>query len=204
MKKLSLIFVIALGWCSAVFSAAGQETAANDEEQVEKRVEFLQHNFSKFVPMPFRKGTNSEAAIQILPVKENRFEYDGAYYCGFKFTVPEWIDGDFKWMYILAKTKANKDFSTSTLNWYIIPETGRSPGFQYFDQGGFSRYPWLKAQFPYTRQLTMQDLDQQRLIPGKTYGIWFGFKEPDMPDIAFAMTIGSERGIKEFGVLPLR
>jgi hypothetical protein len=42
------------------------------------------------------------------------------------------------------------------------------------------------------------------LQAGKTYGIWFGFHEKNMPDIAFAMTITSKRGSDEFGALPLR
>ena len=185
------------------FPAASQLIATNDAA-IDKRVEFLQEHFSKFTPVQFQKDKNSEAAIQFLHVKENTFEYEGAYYCGFKFTVPEWLDGDFEWMYILAKTEANKNFSTRTLNWYIIPETGRSEGFEDFYHGGFSRYPKLKAEFPYTQIMTTQELDKDRLKPGKTYGIWFGFKEQDMPDIAFSMTINSERGAKEFGALPLQ
>jgi hypothetical protein len=43
-----------------------------------------------------------------------------------------------------------------------------------------------------------------RLEPGKTYGIWFVVQEKNYPDIAFAMTIKSNRGTNEFGVLPLR
>ena len=206
MRTTNLISTIVLGWSCAVFSfsAASQETATNEQAVVEKRIEFLQHNFSKFVPVQFRKGTNSEAVIQLLPVRTNIFEYDGAYYCGFKFTVPEWLDGDFEWLYLLAKNETNKDFTTVTLSWFIIPETGRSQGFQYFQFFSLSSYPRLKVQFPYTQQVMRQDLDQDRLIPGKTYGIWFGFKEHDLPDIAFAMTISSERGAKDFGVLPLR
>ena len=170
----------------------------------ERRVEFLQRNFSKFVPVQFQKGTNSEAAIQILHVRENMFEFEGAYYVGFKFTVPEWLDGDFEWFYLFAKTETNKDFRSSTLNWYIIPETGRAKGFEYFQKADFPQYSGLKARFPYTHTLTTQDLDRGRLKPGKTYGIWFGFKERDMSDIAFAITIRSERGARDFGVLPLR
>lgn len=198
--------MVLLGCCSAAISlsAASQEAATNEDAETEKRVVFLQQNFSKFVPVQFQKDTNSEAVIQILAVRENLFEGNGYYYCGFKFTVPEWIDGNFKWMFLLAKTEANKDFTTGTLSWYIVPETGRSEGFISFKQGGFSRYTKLKARFPQTQQLTTQGLVQHRLIPGKTYGIWFEFKERDLPDIAFAMTIDSERGRKEFGILPLR
>src|SRR5690349_1930268 len=138
MKTTNWILAVILASCSAMTALAAlrQETVTNPDEQTEQRIEFLQHNFSKFVPLQFRMDTNSEAAIQILPVKTNRLEYEGFYYCGFKFTVPEWLDGDFKWMYLLAKTETNKNFGTKTLSWYIIPETGRSKGFQNFHQGG--------------------------------------------------------------------
>ena len=104
----------------------------------------------------------------------------------------------------MSTSKSLSVFSPRTLHWYIIPQFGRARGFETFMKGGFSRYRWLKAQFPFTNNLTTQGLDQDRLKAGETYGIWFEFKEQDMPDIAFAMTIDSDRGAKEFGVLPLR
>src|SRR5258708_2776511 len=200
--NLMSAILIASSGLAAPFLAAGQDTATNDQATIQQRVQFLQRNFSKFVPAQFRKGTNSEAAIEVLKVKEKMFEHQGTYYCGFKFTVPEWLDGDFEWMYLFAKTEANKDFKTrSKFSWYIIPETGRSEGFEDYQIGGFSRYQKLKAQFPYTGTLVTQVLDKGRLKPGSTFAIWFGFKEQDLPDIAFAMTINSERGLKDFGAL---
>ena len=198
--------MVAIGWGCAAFSPTGasQEASTNDEAMIQRRVDFLQQNFSKFVPVQFQKGTNSDALIQVLHVRENIFQFEGSSYCGFRFTVPEWIDGDFEWMYLFAKTEANKDFRTSTLQWYIIPERGRAKGFDHFMKGGFARYPSLKAKFPFTSLLTTQDLQKDRLEAGKSYAIWFGFKESNMPDIAFAMTIDSDRGAREIGVLPLR
>jgi TolB-like protein len=193
-----------LGNVVQIPSGPDQGTATNEQSEVEKRTEILQQNFSRFVPVQFQKGRDSMADIQYLHMKDNVFEYQGSYYCGFQFTVPEWIDGDFEWMYILAKTEANKDFSTSTLNWYIIPKNRRSEGFDDYWSGGFSGYIFLKAKFQYTQILTTQDLNKNRLKPGQTYAIWFSFKEKDMPDIAFAMTIKSNRGTNEFGALPLR
>lgn len=184
---------------------ARDETAALDPQvAIDRRNEFLQRNFAKFVPVQFRKGANGEAAIQYLHVRENRFEYNGRFFAGFRFTVPQWIDGDFEWMQILAKTEAGKDFDSTTFEWYIVPESGQSKGFEYFSHERVANYPYLHERFPFTHGFYVQSLDQKRLEPGRTYAIWFGFKEQNMPDIAFAMTIGSERGIKEYGKLPLR
>ena len=207
MKTSKLISTILVGWSCVgfCFSAASQDTAKNDQA-TDKRVEFFQQHFAKFVPVQFRKAKNSDAEIQLLHVKESMFEYEGAYYCGFKFTVPEWLDGDFGWMWLLAKTEANKDFATTpgTFSWYIIPATGRSEGFASFQHLEVSEYAKLKERFPHSAMVTAQTLDKDRLKPGKTYGIWFGFKDKNLPDIAVSMTIRSERGEKEFGVLPLR
>jgi hypothetical protein len=156
------------------------------------------------VPVEFQKGANGQALVQRLRVKANMFEYDGEYYCGFKFTVPTWIDGDFEWMHVLAKTEAKKDFSATLFQWYIIPPSGQSKGFENFMRHDLASFPLLKQQFPYTHMIFTQYLDKSRLEPGKTYAIGFGFVQKDMPDIAFAMTITSKRGSDEFGALPLR
>src|ERR1051325_11131236 len=112
MKTTSLIFKVAIAWSCAVFSfsAVGQDSATNEPDVAEKRVEFFQQNFSKFVPVHFQKDTNADAVMQFLPVSTNLFEYGGAYYCGFRCTVPQWLDGDFEWLYLLAKTGTNQDF----------------------------------------------------------------------------------------------
>jgi hypothetical protein len=169
----------------------------------DRRQAFIQKNFAKFVPVQFQKDANSEAALQRLHVRGNMFENEGMYYCGFKFTVPAWLDGDFEWMYILAKTEAEKDLTVNT-TWGIIPESGWSEGFKGFAPNSVAQHPQLKRQFLYTNHFVTQNLDMDRLERGKTYGIWFGFQEENMPDIAFAITINSKRGTNEFGALPLR
>ena len=68
------------------------------------RDEFLQHNFSKFVPVDFQKEPGGGALIQHLQVDRNLFMFGASFYCGFKFTMPSWLDGDFRWMNLLAKT----------------------------------------------------------------------------------------------------
>jgi|GEM_PF-3381367 len=167
--------------------------------------EFLQSNFLKFVPFQFQKDTNGAAVLQRLHVGDNMFEHDGIYYCGFKFTIPAWADGNLKLMYILAKTEAEKDFSVSFMDSGIVPESGPSLGTYEYFRDKLASYPQLQAQFPYTGMLTTQNFfNTKRLESGKTYGIWFEFDDKNLPDIAFAMTVNSQRGTNEFGILPLR
>ncbi len=86
-------------------------------EQAFARNAFLKQSFGKFVPVQFQKDANGEAALQHLYVRENMFEYQGMYYCGVKFTVPKWLDGDFKWMFTVAKTQSEKDMPFQHMNW---------------------------------------------------------------------------------------
>ncbi|MGO8839299.1 MAG: hypothetical protein ACLQAH_09595 [Limisphaerales bacterium] len=177
-----------------------QEPMADKQQR-----EFLQKNFAKFVPVQFQKDTNGSgrALIQRLHVKENMFAYRDRYYCGFKFTVPSWIDGHFGLVHLLAKTEGEKDFTANGMSWNIIPETGPAAGFESFQSDSIARYSHLQRQFPYTYQVKYQFLASNQLEPGKTYAIWFGFQEKDMPDIAFAIGITSLRGRNEYGLLPL-
>ncbi len=187
-------------------SSPGLEIATNAQATADqKRIEFLQQNFSRFVPVQFKKDTNSLAAIQFLHSRDSLFELDGTNYFGFKFTAPPWLDGDFEWMFLRDKTQTTRDYTSGRFDWYIIPETGRSKGFQDYMPDRVSRYPQLHARFPYTHSMIIQSLSSDRLQPGKTYAIWFGFSTNlDLPDYAFSITIDSDRGAQEFGALPLR
>ena len=180
--------------------ASGAEPMVDDPQ-----LAFLQKNFAKFVPVQFQKDANGEALVQRLRVKENLFQSADTYYCGFRFTVPSWLDGNFEWMKFLAKTEAEKNMFVG-MSWNIIPESGRSEGFggnaNNYEKGELADYPRLHRQFPYTATLTHQSLAMNRLVPGKTYAIWLGFRGKEVPDIAFAMTIRSQRGTNEFGALP--
>lgn len=187
---------------SGTMCASGQEEKSDVKELVARRTAFLQKNFSTFTPVRFEPASNGLAAIQVLQVRSNRLEFEGRFYSGFRFTVPDWVDGDFEWLHVLAKTEAQKDFGTHTMQWYIIPEQGQSEGFEDFTHYAISSCPRLKERFPWTHVVFFQELSLDRLTPGRTYAIWFSYKEEDMVNIAFSMTIDSVRGHKEFGELP--
>ena len=179
--------------------AAAEETVDSEEE---KRNQFLQQNFAKFVPVKFQKGDGTNAVIQRLKTRENRFEYDGMYYSGFRFTLPD-LNGVFAWIWILDNTEAQKGFWPEDSVWYIVPEKGRMKGFRNFNKWPVSDHKDLQRQFPYTPTFFHQTLHSSQFSSGKTYAIWFAYKEVDFPDIAFAMTIDTPRGREQFGSLPI-
>jgi hypothetical protein len=168
----------------------------------ERRIQLLQDNFNKLIPIRFQKDKSGKSLVQRLPVSKYMFEWEGLYYCGFTFSVPAWFDGDFEWMFFLAKSQAEKDFFSGVFRWIIIPQTGRSSGTQDFETRELGTV--LKRTFRYTKSLILQRLDRQDLEPGKTYAICFSFAEHNMPDIAFSLTVDSMRGAEETGTLPLQ
>ncbi len=187
-----------------VYEARLEEQLRNEDPAATARREFLQKNFERFVPVKFENDGIDSARIQYLRVKGNMFEYEGGNYCGFRFTLPSWFDGDLTWMRTLAKTKAQADFSAQRLEIEIIPRSGRMVGFEEPQDLEIEKYAELKQRFPYTHYFFCQYLPQRRLKAGQEYAIWFGFDEKDLPDIAFALTISSKRGRKEIGGLPVR
>src|SRR5678815_333291 len=99
MKMLAIACLL----LSPAFSAFSEPEDSSERLAAENRVVFFQKNFSKFAPVKFLPATNSEAVIQVLDVQKYMFKYEGSNYCGFRFTIPEWLDGDFNWMFLLDK-----------------------------------------------------------------------------------------------------
>jgi hypothetical protein len=186
------------------YDAVVDQQLMKEDAEITARREFLQANFDKFVPVKFEFDGLEFAQIQTLSIQKNKFDYDGKHYCGFRFVVPPWFDGDFTWMHILAKTEAQREFSAKGFGWYIVPRSGKIAGFHNYQTLEVAKYPRLKQRFPYTNRFYCQYLPKRRLKAGQEYAIWFDFNESNLPDISFALTISSERGRKEIGDLPVR
>jgi hypothetical protein len=163
---------------------------------------FLRQNFSKFVPVEFQKDGDGDARLQRLDVQAHMFSSGDSHYCGFKFTVPTWMDGDFVLLNSLAKTESQKDFSAKYLDLEILSDQGEAIKFESLTSKHVQNCPRLKLQLPYTSHYFTRTLSASALVPGKTYAVWFGFGEADFPDIAFAITADSQHGRDELGILP--
>jgi len=169
----------------------------------EERQAVVQKNFRSFVPVEMKKGADGCAALQRVALRENMIEHNGLYYCGFRFTIPAWLDGDLEWMFVLAKTEAQKALTVDE-TWGLMPEDGPWAQPEGFVRDELHNYPALQRQFPYTHTVITQTFLKDQFQPGKSYAVWFELHEKDHPDIACAITIHSPRGTNEFGALPLR
>jgi hypothetical protein len=167
-------------------------------------IDFLRSDFSKFVTVRFKKDADGNAELQRLPVQENMFtSSDQDIFFGIKFTLPQWCDGDFQWMYAVAKTRQNRAFSSRDTEGFIAEDGGDNISFDPELVDDVDNYPRLHEILPYSHSLQIQTIRRERLEPGKSYAIWFETQKGDFPDILFAMTINSKRGLNECGTLPL-
>jgi hypothetical protein len=190
---------------AAEFAPAKTRIARAQDAASDSRDAFLQKSFTNFQSITFMPATNSETVVQRLKVNTHMVTFKGRRYSGFQFTVPEWIDGDFEWAYFHLTNEQNKNRRVRA-EWFILPEQGAmAKGFETYDLKPLTTYPLLKKRFPNSREAYRQTLKRERLKPGASYAIWFGYLDAsNVPDIAVALTINSERGHNEFGMLPLK
>jgi hypothetical protein len=202
---MQLRCLFALSFLFATLASHAQKNDDDDDAFVARRNAFLQKNFTNFVPVKFLSPTNkTEAAFQRFKVNDHLIgEFEGRYYSGIRFTVPEWIDGDFQWMFMHLPRGAQKGKRVS-FQWYILPERGEMIGFADYTPGKLANYPELRKRFPSTTDAYAQTLKRDDLKPGQSYALWFGHRQAVVPDIAFALTIKSEHGQKQFGAIPAR
>lgn len=189
---------------SAALPVVEPEPEPEEDSAAKARREFLQKHFDKFIPAKFQIDGPQVALLQSLPVQKSMLEYNGRNYCGFKFTVPPEIDGNLKWMQILDKTEAEKDFVAPNFKCFIVPRDGKMKGTVTYSAAPVNSYKKLRERFPYTRRFISYELPRQYLKPGEEYGIWFSFEENNPPDIAFALTIQSHSGYMRYGILPMQ
>jgi hypothetical protein len=164
---------------------------------------FLTQQFGKFLPVQLQKDANGEAVLQHIYFHKNMIEYKGMYYCSIKLTIPEWFDGNLKWVFTVAKTQSERDMPLQNIDMVVLRENGGYLDDLDAQSDILKNYPRLQQRLPYTHTLTILNWDMSQFEPGKTYAIWFGVHEQDYPDIAFAITVDSQQGTKEFGSLPL-
>jgi hypothetical protein len=181
---------------------SAQETS-EEKAMVARRDAFLRQNFTNFALVQFLPPTNeTETVLQRFKVNDHLIgEFEGVYWSGIRFTVPNWTDGDFEWMFLHDHNAATR---RSDYQWYILPERGQMRGFTNFTRMYLTNYAGLKARFPGSTRAHVQRLGRQEFKPAETYAIWWAHANRVVADIVFGLTIDSERGHKEFGALPLK
>jgi hypothetical protein len=153
-----------------------------------------------------------EAAFQRLKVSQNIVgTFDGAHYTGIQFTVPEWIDGDLEYAFVHWYRSQGELRRRPGYSWGVTSAaTGQDPALNDVERVPFGGLPEMQARFPFTEKGYLGGIRRNQLVPGETYFLWWGHEwgkgrpEGVPPDLAVALTIKSERGLREYGAIVWR
>ena len=154
----------------------------------------------------FLPPTNkTETAFQIFRANDHVIgEFEGYHYCGVRFTLPKWMDGDFEYAFVHMYRSPRELRQRPAYLWKVTAERGLDPVVENPDRVFFQDFPETQARFPYTEKGYTGSVKRKFLRPGQTYVFWWGSTKAVVSDMALAFTIVSERGRKEFGEITWR
>jgi hypothetical protein len=77
--------------------------------EFEDRKAFLDYHFARWLLVEFAKDeTTGKAKLHVLKAQDVCVEWQGHYYAGIRFRMPEWLDGDFKWFSVFERKKEHE------------------------------------------------------------------------------------------------
>jgi hypothetical protein len=169
---------------------------------------FLQRHWTNFPALKFLKPTDGkETAFQRAGIHGHIIgPFKGRFYSGVRFTVPEWMDGDFEFALVHLYRSADELRRRPAYSWGIVAERGEFYGFKDVERVQFQDLPERQARYPFTEKAYTAAVKREYFVPGKTYVLWqYHYRsEGVVPDLELAMTIVSARGREEFGEITWR
>jgi hypothetical protein len=196
--------IAVLGIFISIPFAFAQEPAGQPKASAGNEIGFLLINFTNFARVSFLPPTNkTETVVQTfkvsdLKVNDHAIGAQGAMaYAGVRFTLPDWLDGDLKLNFFHFNPEAQRRRHVGMASG-MFAERGKGLPYQLLridpdnTQAFWQRYPSTYRVYALTAAHT-------NLQAGQSYGLYIVHFEPPPPDLAFALTIDSERGRKEFG-----
>jgi len=153
-----------------------------------------------------------ETAFQRLHVSQNIVgTFAGRQYTGIQITLPDWIDGDLEYAFVHLYRSQGELRRRPGYSWDVMCAAAkRQPTLNDVERVPFDGLPEMQARFPFTEKGYLGGIKRDQLIPGETYFLWWahewgkGRAEGVPPDMAIALTIKSERGLREFGEITWR
>ncbi|QJE98127.1 tetratricopeptide repeat protein [Luteolibacter luteus] len=164
--------------------------------------DFLRSNAAKFPLIKLERGEEEPfAKVHTLPGPAEALPFKDRFYSGYRFTVPDWLDGSVLWIFSIKgpEEEAEKPFS-----WFILSEEDDGSKFQLSRSRWATdhRFPFFKKQFPGFESFYEQYFGMDQLKKSKNYIVWFAFTEKERPEVRFALTVRSTKGLREYGTLP--
>ena len=164
--------------------------------------EFLRSHADSFPLVTMERSDPPFAKVYTMEGPEKSLEFQGRYHSAFRVTLPPWLDGPLSWFHTL---QGDENDVTRSLRWFILPvdpadETKINPMRSRW--GADYRFPHFRKFCPGFQAINQQYVRNQELKPGKTYIIFYSFTQKERPEIRVSLTVGSQRGAREFGMLP--
>jgi hypothetical protein len=178
---------------AAFFPAAGAEDEASAFHA------WLRENRASFPIIKMGREHIPFAKIQELEAGKSTLQRDDRYYSGFRFETPGWLDGSVMWMFgVPGPMDAQPGFS-----WFVVPEEPSDKKIRLnMYRRPATRHHFFRELFPGCGSMLQQPIRREHLDPGSRYIVWLSHPTPEIPDLRFAVTVNSERGRAEFGLLP--
>lgn len=180
-----LCFSIAL--CAALSAAEPEDT--------------LRTKLDRFPHVEPGKDENRLARFQKIEAPAEAVAIGGFHYHAFRFTAPEWLNGNMAWMFVLPDAP---DTAAEGFSWAIAPVKGGESIQPPYQEAPVRAIEGLPTLFPKANQLTVQALPHASLKAGADYLVWYRAKNARLPRMAAAFTVMSDKGRMEWGNLPVR
>jgi hypothetical protein len=180
-----------------VFTAMGSIAPA--QTNAEAFEAWLRENRERFPMIEFGRDKIPFARVHTMPAIKSTLEWKGRYYTGYRFTTPPWHEGHVFWMFGMpGELNAQPKF-----HWYMVPEEPVDADIRLVVRRQGARfYPRFRELFPGCGSMVQQTFDKSFLKPNSRYIVWFSYPTPQTQELRFALTIGSKRGLTEYGILP--
>ncbi|MCP5545838.1 MAG: hypothetical protein H7A50_00535 [Akkermansiaceae bacterium] len=179
-------------------SASG--VAEEDADGIAARNAFLRENREKFPLVELRKGEAPFAAVHSIHPNKRGIEHEGSLYSAFRFRTPDWLDSHVIWMFALRGGSGMRNEGFFDLSILPVEEdrlfSVRRTNFTK------ERFPKFAEKFPGFGSFFIQAFDRPVPKPGTEHIVWFSFAHKEIEEIRFSLTVWSDRGMREIGMLP--
>lgn len=160
---------------------------------------WLRENREKFPLISLKRDQIPFASIHTLPTGQSELKYNERFFTGFRFSTPEWSDGPMQWMFSIPGAEEQSE----GLQWFIVPEKQTEEEL-HLARVRYTKnlFPKFQKLFPDCESFYQQWIQKEELEASAIYIVYFSFPRETMPEIRFSVTIDSERGLGEYGMLP--
>ncbi len=162
-------------------------------------VDALRREAERFPRVEFGLSDDGEARQHVVPPPDKPLRIGDMDFHAVRFRTPDWLNGPVDWM-MLCLGEAN--VASGEFKAAVLPmEGGLMTGVSYMNVAK-KDFPRLYERYPEITAALRQVVERRKLGKDKEYLLYYRAPAGKLPQVAVMMTVGSERGLYEFGWLP--